>query len=187
MSLLAVGLSHRSAPVSLLERVAVAGDDTGKLLHDLAQSAHVEESLVLSTCNRVEVYAEVARFHGGVTEITELLARASGVGLEELTAHLYVHYEDRAVQHLFTVACGLDSMVRRRGADPRPAARGVPRRAGGRVDRAGGRRCRRAGPAGRQAGARRDRHRPGRRLARQRRAGRTAAPSSVTTPRGRPS
>jgi glutamyl-tRNA reductase len=111
MSLLAVGLSHRSAPVALLERVAVAGDDIGKLLHDLQQSANVDESLVLSTCNRVEVFADVARFHGGVTEITELLARVSGVGLEELTAHLYVHYEDRAVQHLFTVACGLDSMV----------------------------------------------------------------------------
>jgi glutamyl-tRNA reductase len=111
MSLLAVGLSHRSAPVSLLERVAVVGDDVGKLLHDLQQSMHVDESLVLSTCNRVEVYADVARFHGGVTEITELLARISGVGLDDLTAHLYVHYEDRAVQHLFTVACGLDSMV----------------------------------------------------------------------------
>jgi glutamyl-tRNA reductase len=111
VSLLGVGLSHRSAPVALLERVAVAGDDTGKLLHDLQQSVHVDESMVLSTCNRVEVYADVARFHGGVTEITELLARVSGVGLEELTAHLYVHYEDRAVQHLFTVTCGLDSMV----------------------------------------------------------------------------
>ena len=111
MSLLAVGLSHRSTPVSLLERVAIGGDTTTKLLHDLQHSAYVEESLVLSTCNRVEVYADVARFHSGVTEITELLARASGVGLEELTAHLYVHYEDAAVQHLFTVACGLDSMV----------------------------------------------------------------------------
>ena len=111
MSLLALGLSHRSAPVSLLERAAVVGDETGKLLHDLQQSVHVDESMVLSTCNRVEVYADVARFHGGVTEITELLARISGVGLEELTAHLYVHYEDRAVQHLFTVTCGLDSMV----------------------------------------------------------------------------
>jgi glutamyl-tRNA reductase len=111
MSLLAVGLSHRSAPVALLERVAVVGDDVGKLLHDLQQSTNVDESLVLSTCNRIEVYADVTRFHGGVTEITELLSRFSGVGLDELTAHLYVHYEDRAVQHLFTVACGLDSMV----------------------------------------------------------------------------
>jgi glutamyl-tRNA reductase len=111
MSLLAVGLSHRSTPVALLERAAVSGDAAAKLLHDLQHSTHVEESLVLSTCNRVEVYAEVARFHAGVTEITELLARASDVGLDDLTAHLYVHYEDRAVQHLFTVACGLDSMV----------------------------------------------------------------------------
>ena len=115
MSLLAVGLSHRSAPVSLLERVAVAGDATNKLLHDLQQSGHVEESLVLSTCNRVEVYADVERFHGGVTEITELLARSSGVGLDELTNHLYVHYEDRAVQHLFEVA--VDVLKRAKNLD----------------------------------------------------------------------
>jgi glutamyl-tRNA reductase len=111
MSVLAVGLSHRSAPVSLLERVSVPADGVPKLLHDLQQSAHIEESVVVSTCNRVEVYAEVPRFHAAVNEITELLARCSGVALEELTAHLYVHYEDRAIQHLFTVACGLDSMV----------------------------------------------------------------------------
>jgi glutamyl-tRNA reductase len=111
VSVLAVGLSHQSAPVSLLERVSIASDDIPKLLHALQQSAHVEESLVLSTCNRVEVYAEVPRFHAAVTQITELLANTSGVGLEELTTHLYLHYEDRAVQHLFTVVAGLDSMV----------------------------------------------------------------------------
>jgi glutamyl-tRNA reductase len=111
MSVLAVGLSHRSAPVHLLEQVSAGANELTKLLHGLLSSDHVAEALVLSTCNRVEVYAEVEKFHGGVQEITELLARATGVPLEELTGHLYVHYEDRAVQHLFTVACGLDSMV----------------------------------------------------------------------------
>jgi glutamyl-tRNA reductase len=66
---------------------------------------------VVSTCNRVEVYAEVDKFHGSVSAISELLARHAAVPLAELTPHLYVHYEDRAIQHLLSVACGLDSMV----------------------------------------------------------------------------
>ncbi len=111
MSVLAVGLSHRSAPVPLLERTAVGADELAKVLHELRDAPHVGESLVLSTCNRVEVYADVDKFHGGVSAVSELLAQVSGVPLETLTPHLYVHYEDRAVQHLFSVACGLDSMV----------------------------------------------------------------------------
>ena len=82
-----------------------------KLLEDVAVSDHATEAMVLSTCNRVEVYAEVDKFHGGLAEVSELLARQAGVDLDELTPHLYVHYEDRAVAHLFSVACGLDSMV----------------------------------------------------------------------------
>jgi glutamyl-tRNA reductase len=111
MSVLVVGLSYRSAPVPLLEQVAVAAAELTKVLHRLRQAPHVLESLVLSTCHRVEVYAEVEKFHGGVCAISELLAEASGVPLETLTSYLYVHYEDRAAQHLFSVACGLDSMV----------------------------------------------------------------------------
>jgi glutamyl-tRNA reductase len=66
---------------------------------------------VLSTCNRVEVYAVVEKFHGGLADVSEVLCRHTGIGLEQLRPHLYVHYEDRAVQHLFSVASGLDSMV----------------------------------------------------------------------------
>ncbi len=66
---------------------------------------------MLSTCNRVEIYAEVGKFHGAVAAICELLSRHSHVPPGELTPCLYVHYEDRAVQHLLAVACGLDSMV----------------------------------------------------------------------------
>jgi glutamyl-tRNA reductase len=111
MSVLVVGLSHKSAPVPTLERAVVAGDTLAKLLRDVFHADGVAGSLVVSTCNRVEVYAEVAKFHGGVSAICELLARHSGIPLAELTPHLYVHYEDRAVQHLLSVACGLDSMV----------------------------------------------------------------------------
>ena len=111
MSVLVVGLSHKTAPVDLLERVAIPADHVPKALADLQAGTHVVESVVLSTCNRVEVYAHVTRFHGGVQEVSDLLSRLSGVPLEELSDHLYVHYEERAVQHLFTVASGLDSMV----------------------------------------------------------------------------
>src|SRR5262249_43682779 len=111
MSVLVVGLSHKSAPVATLERAVVTGDSLSKLLRDLFHANDISGSLVVSTCNRVEVYAEVEKFHGGLSAICELLARHAGIPLPELTPHLYVHYEDRAVQHLVSVACGLDSMV----------------------------------------------------------------------------
>ncbi|MGZ4592607.1 MAG: glutamyl-tRNA reductase [Actinomycetes bacterium] len=111
MSVLVVGLSHRSAPVPLLEKATLTTEAQAKLLADVVASEHAVESLVLSTCNRVEIYADVDKFHGGLTDVSELLARHAGVPLEALTPHLYVHYEDRAVAHLFSVVCGLDSMV----------------------------------------------------------------------------
>jgi glutamyl-tRNA reductase len=111
MSVLVVGLSHRTAPVTMLERAAVSGHALAKLLRDVFHDEHVAGTFVVSTCNRVEVYAEVAKFHAGVSAICELLARHSGIATSELTQHLYVHYEDRAVQHLLWTACGLESMV----------------------------------------------------------------------------
>ncbi|MER7351591.1 glutamyl-tRNA reductase [Nonomuraea dietziae] len=111
MSVLVVGLSHRSAPVALLERVSVSGDALVKLLQDVHTEVNVAEAMVVSTCNRVEVYTAVDRFHPALTSVTNLLAVHSGVPVEELTPHLYVHYEDRAVEHLFSVAAGLESMV----------------------------------------------------------------------------
>ncbi|KPC84225.1 MULTISPECIES: glutamyl-tRNA reductase [Streptomyces] len=111
MSLLVVGLSHRSAPVSVLERASLAADARTKLLADTLAAEPATEATVLATCNRIELYADVDKFHAGVAELSTLLAQHSGVGLDELTPYLYVHYEDRAVHHLFSVACGLDSMV----------------------------------------------------------------------------
>ncbi|MER5518826.1 glutamyl-tRNA reductase [Streptomyces sp. NPDC002763] len=111
MSLLVVGLSHRSAPVSVLERAALATDAQVKLVQDTVAAEPAGEAAVLATCNRIELYADVDKFHAGVAELSTLLAQHSGVGLDELTPYLYVHYEDRAVHHLFSVACGLDSMV----------------------------------------------------------------------------
>jgi glutamyl-tRNA reductase len=109
VSLLVIGLSHRTAPIALLE--AVAGAPAGALAHRVAASDAVGESVVLTTCNRLEVYSEAVTFHGAIAAIGEALAEASGVDRAELTAHLYVHYEDRAVAHAFAVAAGLDSMA----------------------------------------------------------------------------
>jgi glutamyl-tRNA reductase len=111
MSLLAVGISHQTAPVALLEQFAMDVDDRAKALQELVGSDHVSEALVLATCNRVEVFAEVERFHGGVTDVSRVLARQAGATVEELSPYVTVHYEDQALTHLFTVAAGLDSMV----------------------------------------------------------------------------
>ncbi len=111
MSVLVVGISHRSAPVSLLEKVTVGIGAQPDVLTELRSAGPVGEAVVLSTCNRVEVYADTDGFHPGVDAVSDLLSRLSGVPLSTLKEHLYVHWEGQAVLHLFEVACGLDSMV----------------------------------------------------------------------------
>ncbi len=111
MSLVVVGCNHRSTPLGLLERMTVASDDLPKALHDLDAAANLSESVLLSTCNRIEVYAYAERFHGGYADIRELLARHSGLPPETVADELYAHHDDHAVRHLFTVAAGLDSVV----------------------------------------------------------------------------
>lgn len=111
MSVLVVGLSHKTAPLPLLERVALDADGSGKLIREVSDLDHVTEATVLSTCNRTEVYADVERFHGSVEAISRMLGELAGSRPEELLDHLYVHYDDGAVSHLFHVTAGLDSMV----------------------------------------------------------------------------
>ncbi|TAM86721.1 MAG: glutamyl-tRNA reductase [Jatrophihabitans sp.] len=111
MSVLVVGLSHHTATVPVLERAAVPADELAKALDELHRAETVSEVLLLSTCNRVEVYADVARFHPAVAEVSAVLARRAGLPVAELGEHLYVHFAEAAVEHLFAVASGLDSMV----------------------------------------------------------------------------
>lgn len=111
MSVLVVGISHRTAPVSVLEKVALDGEHVPKLVHAVNEIEHISEATVLSTCNRCEIYAEVDRFHGSVEAISTLLCESAGLRPDELLAHVYVHYDDAAISHLFSVASGLDSMV----------------------------------------------------------------------------
>ncbi len=111
MSVLVVGISHKSAPVSVLERVALDQDGVSKLLGDVLACEHVSEATVVATCNRLEIYTEVDRFHGSVEEVSTLLVERAGEETAAILPHLYVHYEDGAVSHLFHVAAGLDSMA----------------------------------------------------------------------------
>jgi glutamyl-tRNA reductase len=111
MTALVVGISHRSAPIALLERLAVDADGAAKLVEDVLANPHVSEATVVATCNRLEIYAAVDRFHGSVEDISQRLLEPAGESVEALLPHLYVHYDDGAVSHLFRVAAGLDSMA----------------------------------------------------------------------------
>lgn len=111
MNLLAVGASHRTAPVSLLERLAVTPDELPELLTALLARPHVGEAVILSTCNRVEVYAAVSGFHAGLSDIATVLAGHASADVNELAQHMYVRHGADAVDHAFTVASGMESMV----------------------------------------------------------------------------
>jgi glutamyl-tRNA reductase len=111
VSVLLFGVSHRSAPVSVLEQLSSDDSDQVKIADRLLQSSLITEAMVLSTCNRVEVYAVVDAFHGGLSVIGQVLAEHSGMSLQDLTKYAYVRYAEAAVEHLFAVASGLDSAV----------------------------------------------------------------------------
>ncbi len=111
MSILVVSVSHKTTSVGMLGRLAMDADTAAKLAGDLVGGEHIDEAVVLSTCNRTEVYAEVGRFHAGVDAITERLAVASGLDVAGLRSMCAVHFDEGAVAHTFSVAGGLDSMV----------------------------------------------------------------------------
>jgi glutamyl-tRNA reductase len=111
MSILVVGVNHRSGPLPLLERVTIAPEHLGKAVAGLAQRDNVREAVVLSTCNRTEVYVVAELFHGAYGDIRDLLCELGNLSVEELTPHLYSQHDLAAVTHLFEVAAGLDSAV----------------------------------------------------------------------------
>ncbi len=111
MSVVVVGLSHRTSPLDLLERVTVAPADVPKVLAAMRSCEHVREACVVATCNRTELYAVVERFHPAVGELRDVLCDLGGVAPEDLSDHLLVLHDDEAVRHLFTVAAGLASAV----------------------------------------------------------------------------
>lgn len=111
MTLIVLGASHRSASLATLERLVLTDEAAGKLVRDLMSSESITEAVVISTCNRVELYIEAERFHPAVQDATELWSRHSGAPESLLPDASYVFNGDRAVQHLFSVACGLDSLA----------------------------------------------------------------------------
>jgi glutamyl-tRNA reductase len=111
VSLVVVGLNHRTAAVDLLERMTVATAALPKALQDLTGREHLAEVVLLSTCNRTEVYARTTRFHDGVDDVRHFLADLSGVDPDLIGEQLYTYHDDAAVAHLFGVASGLDSMI----------------------------------------------------------------------------
>ncbi|WGW10969.1 glutamyl-tRNA reductase [Saxibacter everestensis] len=111
MAFLIVGISHRSAPMSVLEKAALSESQVRELSRAIAEGGYVNGVAVLATCNRLEIIADVSTFHGGLADLGGALVDAIRTEWTTLSEHLYVHYEERAVEHLLTVACGLDSMA----------------------------------------------------------------------------
>jgi len=111
VSVVVVGLSHRTVPLDLLERMTVVPDRLPKALADLVAREFVSEAVVLSTCHRIEVYAVAERFHGGVQDIRHFLSELAFVAPEDFSDDLYTYYDEAAAAHLFVVAAGLDSVV----------------------------------------------------------------------------
>ena len=111
MSVVVVGLNHRTVPLGVLERMTVSDAHLPKALADLRGRDNLGEAVLLSTCMRTEVYAVADRFHGAVQDVRNFLSELSGAPPEDFSDHLYSFYEDAAVSHLFKVASGLDSAV----------------------------------------------------------------------------
>ncbi len=111
MRLLITGLNHKTAPVEIRERVAFDGPKLEKGLRGLLESPDIEGAVILSTCNRVELYLQCADPERVRHYVVEFLAGFHGVNQQELAKHLYIYADDEAVRHVFRVASSLDSMV----------------------------------------------------------------------------
>ena len=111
MSVLLVGMSHRSAPVALLERLSMDANVQHGAATALIKQPSLSEAMIISTCNRLEVYTVTSAFHSGVEDVMRVLGEVSGVDVADLRRYLYVRYSDAATEHIFTVTSGLDSMV----------------------------------------------------------------------------
>jgi glutamyl-tRNA reductase len=111
VSVVVIGLQHKQAPLSLLEAVAVGDADLHKVLGALSHRRNLQETVVLSTCLRTEVYSVVDRFHDAVAEVYEVLSEHSGVPTDELAARATIRFDDDVTSHLFSVTSGLESTV----------------------------------------------------------------------------
>jgi glutamyl-tRNA reductase len=110
-SFVVVGLNHKTAPVDLLERLAIPEEMLPKALHQLTTYEHILEGAILSTCNRLEVYSVASKFHGGAQDLRNFIAEFCHAAPEEFADHLYTYHDDAALRQLFRVASGIDSLI----------------------------------------------------------------------------
>jgi len=111
VSIVVFGVNHRTGPLALLERVTISDESLAKTIHGLMSRPNIREAVVLSTCNRTEVYAVAEKFHGAYSDLRDFFCDLGDFGADELTPHLYSQHDEAAVSHLFEVAAGLDSAV----------------------------------------------------------------------------
>ena len=111
MSVVVIGVNNRTMPLDMFERLTVSGERLQKALAELRARRHLSEAVVLSTCNRTEVYVYAEKFHGAYQDVREFLSEASQLAPEAFADHVYLSYDDEAVRHLFSVTSGLDSAV----------------------------------------------------------------------------
>jgi glutamyl-tRNA reductase len=111
VSLVVIGVNNLTMPLDQFERFSINADQLPKALEDISGRKHVSESVVLSTCNRTEVYVYAEKFHGAYQDVRDFLAETAQIPPEAFSDHLYAHHDDDAIRHLFTVTCGLDSAV----------------------------------------------------------------------------
>ncbi len=111
MHIMVVGLNYRTAPVEIRERLTFDENNLRDAMQNLQNKKSILENIIISTCNRTEIYAVVDQLHTGRYYIKEFLADWFGMEQSEFSPYLFVYEQDGAVEHLFKVACGLDSMV----------------------------------------------------------------------------
>ena len=111
MHIAVVGLSHRTAPVEIRERLSIPEQTMEASLQALRSDAQVLEASILSTCNRLEIYALLRHPEQGISAVGQFLAQHSGLAVDELSPHLFTYHHEEAVGHLLRVAAGLDSLV----------------------------------------------------------------------------
>ncbi len=111
MSVVVIGVNNRTMPLDLFERLTVPAERLPKALADLRARRHVSEAVVLSTCNRTEVFVYAEKFHGAYQDVRDFLAESAGLAPEDFSDHVYASHDDEAVRHLFSVTSGLDSAV----------------------------------------------------------------------------
>ncbi len=111
MSVIVVGLNHRTVPLDLFEKMTVPEAKLPKALADLSSRENISESVILSTCNRIEIYAYAEKFHGAYQDIRNFLSEISHVAPEDFSDHLIGLFGSDAIEHLFKVSSGIDSAV----------------------------------------------------------------------------